>query len=274
MNFSALTKILSLAAVGCGLTFANNIVQYQVVSNSSSVYTNPVGFPNYKIGVSNAIQFSNSTSNTLVGTGIAIGSLSRLLPNPALTATCNQCSLTFQTGTLQSYQNVGGQTWLNGYPKNPSYSFNQGGTAAIYGGVDWNGNGILDADDIPTGSVLMTGSFIGPVSVSGMGPTTDYQAAAGIVLNSQNQQLNKYLFGNPFAGPVWTGQMNLVFNPFGPQSPGNSNSLPLFNSKTIISGSFVNTALPEPGSVLLFSSLTAILGIGVLRRRRAQQNNA
>lgn len=272
-------KLITIATIASGLACASNIVQYQVVSNSTSVYTNTSSEPNVKIPVSNALQFNqqgapSTTANTLVGTNISIGSLSRLLPNPTLTASCYQCALTFQTGTLQSYQNVGGQTWPNGYPVYPTYTFNQGGTATITGGVDWNGNGILDVDDIPANSVLMTGSFIGAVTVNGMGTTTDYQAAAGIVLNSQNQQLNTRLFGSPFAGPIWTGQMNLVFNPFGPRPLGSSNSLPLFNSSTIISGSFVNSAVPEPGSVLLFSSLTAILGIGVMRRRRVQQNNA
>lgn len=278
MNFSTITRMLSLSAVGCGLAFANNIVDYAVLSNAQSMYTNPVGQPNIKIGVSNAIQFnrtgaSPATFDRLVGTNISITDVTRLLPNPLLSRNCIACSLTFTTGTLNNYSNPSGSVFLNGYPVTPTFVFNAGGSASITGGVDLNNNGILDAGDIPAGSTLMSGNFIGPVTASSDHTTTDFRAVAGIILNSQNAQLNQYLFGNPFSGPVWTGVMNITFNPFGPMPIGSNNNLPLFNSRTIISGSLVNSAVPEPGSVLLFSSLTVVLGIGIARRRRQQQTN-
>ena len=162
-----------------------------------------------------------------------------------------------------------------GSPLTPTWTFASGGSAAITGGVDLNGNGFLDAGDIAAGSTLLSGTFLNsPTASSSVG--TDVRVAAGLILNSQNTALNQYFFGKPLAGPVWQGSLNLLFNPFGkPRPPGGTTALPTFVSKTIVSGSLLNTnAVPEPGSVLLFSSATGFLGIGLmLRRRRANRAN-
>lgn len=266
MSISAFTKLLSLAALGCGLTLANNIVVYTTVSNTNTNTTTG----------DNRITFGKTGVNAfkMVGANIGVTSIARVLPNPLVNLSCISCTMNFVTGTNTSYSPGG--FGPGGAPLNPSWTFASGGSASIVGSVDLNGDNVLNAlDGDIVNQTLLTGSFINSATASSIAANGDTRVAAGLILNSQNTTLNQYLFGNPFGGPIWTGTMNIVFNPFGTPPPiGGTTALPTFTSKSIISGSLVNSAVPEPGSVLLFSSITAILGIGLVRRRRAQQNNA
>lgn len=265
MNISTFTKFLSVAVLGSGLAFANNIVVYNTVSNTNTD----------TVLDTNRITFGKTGPNALkmVGKSIGITSLSRLLPNPTVNLSCVNCTLNFVTGLNTGY--TPGGFGPGGAPLNPSWSFASGGSASIVGSIDLNGDNVLNAlDGDIVNQTLLTGSFINSANASSIAANGDTRIATGLILNSQNTTLNQYLFGNPFGGPVWTGSMNIVFNPFGTRPVGSTVALPTFSSKAIISGSLVNSAVPEPGSVLLFSSITAILGIGVARRRRQQQNNA
>ena len=264
-----MTKTTHLMRVGvlalsmAGLAFADNVVQYDIGTNQTSTATQ------------NRISFgaSGSNANNLVGTNIAIPTLARLSGSPWSGISCVNCLLSFVTGAINSYTSSG----PGPFPTSSTYQFGGGGTATITGGVDFNSNGIFDPGDIAVGSSLLTGFFLGNAStITGSNPAIDYRVTAGVVLNSQNTQLNQRLFGGQIPGPVWTGVLNIGFKPFGTPPPGPSTgafSSPTFTSSQIVNGSLLNSApVPEPGSVLLFSSITGFLGIGlVLRRRRMNQ---
>jgi len=265
MKLTTFIRVAGLAVSMTGLAFAESVVLYDVANNQVST------------AGSNTVSFGVSGPNAyqLVGTNIAIPTLSRLSPGPISGLNCTGCVMSFISGTLTSY--TSGGIWPNsgGWGMNPVWNFGSGGTALITGGIDINNDGdLLDAVDIAAGSTLLSGSFINSTTVSG-NPTTDLVVATGLILNSQNQQLNQFFFGQALAGPVWTGSLNLQFSPFGtPKPPGGNAGLQTFTSEGILNGSLVNST-PEPGSVLLFSSITGILGFGlVMRRRRANQTNS
>jgi len=246
------------------LAFADNVVLYDVAANKTSasglntIYFGLGGGPN---------------SGLLVGQNISITTANQISPGLVL-KNCIGCTLNFTSGAVSSYS-PGTPGPFGGLP-NQSWAFSSGGAASITGGVDLNENGILDAGDIAAGSNLLSGYFLNSPTVTS-NPNSDLRVAAGLILNSQNTQLNQYFFGKPIAGPVWTGSLTLLFNPNGrPKPPGGTPALPTFISQTIISGSLVNSSpVPEPGSVLLFSSVTGFLGLGLmLRRRRANQTNS
>ena len=264
---SSIPLSLTFGLALAGSLFADNTVVYTTVSNTASTATtNVVSF--------NATGPTASTANRLLGTSIGITTLSS--PSPLASLTCFSCTLTFSTGTLSSYSP--GPLDPFGWPTNPSAVFNSGGFAVITGGVDLNGNNIFDAGDIgfgdPTNTQLLTGSFMSSVTMTRRVPASlDGRVLAGLILNSQNTTLNNYLFGNPLGGPRWTGSLSLSFTPFGnPLTTGTT--IQNFVSDKIVQGSLTNvTVVPEPGSILTFSAITGVLGIGLLlrRRRTAQQ---
>jgi len=265
MKLTTFIRVAGLAISMAGLAFADNVVQYNVITNQNSTATQ------------NKISFgtTGATSNQLVGTNLAITSLSRLAPSLLSGINCISCTLNFNTGTLASYTSSG----PGPFPTTANYQFSGGGTATIMGAIDFNGDNIINGNDIAYGN-LLSGFFLGNVStLAGSNPAIDYRVTAGMILNSQNLQLNQALFGSQIPGPVWTGVLNLGFKPFGTPPPGSAIGLygsRTFTSSRIVLGSLVNSApVPEPGSVLLFSSITGFLGIGLmLRRRRMNQVNS
>jgi len=266
MKLTTFIRIAGLAISMAGLAFADNVMLYNTVNNATSTTgANKVSF---------AMTGAGTNNQRLVGQNISISTLSSLSPGPITLRNCFSCVLNFSSGVGASY--VAGTPGPLGGRPNQIWTFASGGAASITGAVDSNNNGFLDAGDIGGGAsmTLLSGTFLNSPTVT-MFPIkpTDYRVAAGLILNSQNTQLNQFFFGSPLAGPVWTGTLNLNFNPFGTPVPGGGTlGLPTFTSKTIISGSLVNTSpVPEPSSILLFSAVTGFLGIGLAMRRRRVQ---
>jgi hypothetical protein len=242
-------RLLMLTLVVASSAFGANVLLYDVIDDSLTS------------GTTNLVSLSGSgpNANALVGSNIAIGSTQRVSPAPSLLHNCLGCVLNFTSGTGVSY-NTSAFT----------YTFASGGAVSIVGGVDLNNNGVLDAGDIPAGTLLMSGSFLNNPTVFARGGTGgDLHITAGVILNSQNTQLNNFYFGAPMPGPVWNGILSLNFLPFGPRPPGSPSAiLPYFNSSIIRQGSVLNNFVPEPSSVLLYSgAFLFLMGLTVLRRR-------
>ena len=260
MKLTTFIRVAGLAVSMTGFAFAESVVLYDVANNQVSTAT--TGTVSFGVSGPNAYQ--------LVGSNIAISTLSRLSPGPISGLACSACVMNFTSGFLTPGGYTPGGIWPGGWGMNPVWSFDSGGSVSIFGSVDLDGDNILDIVNQP----LLTGSFINSTTVTG-NSATDLVVASSLVLNSQNTQLNQYFFNQALAGPIWTGALNLNFNPFGtPQPPGGNAGLQTFTSERILNGSLVNST-PEPGSVLLFSSITGILGFGLMmRRRRANQTNS
>jgi hypothetical protein len=253
MSIGIAVRLFGLTALVVGSAFAETVV-YGLASNVASGPT------------SNLVSFgtTGTNANLLVGSNIDIVSVTRTVPGPSLFRQCIGCVLNFTSGALSSYTKGG--TFPNGYPMNPVWEFSSGGSASITGGVDLNDNGILDAGDIAAGSTLMSGHFLNSPTVTGTS-TSDLTVAAGLILNSQNTTLNQFFFNQTLGLPTWQGTLSMTFLPFGLQPPTSTFFVRTFSSSEIHSGTLTNV-VPEPSSIMLFSTILGGIGFAIARRRK------
>jgi len=235
-----------------GMAYANPIVTYQITPGQISTPTSNVTFSR-----------TGLFADVLRGINISIDSLLGQGMGPSILRNCIGCTLEFTSGVGVTYAGAVGSPF-----NSETWTFASGGTAVIKGGVDLNSNGILDAGDITAGSTLLSGFFLNSPTVSRS--SADHVLGAGLILNSQNQQLNQYMFGQPLGGPIWTGSLSIRFNPG--QYTAWTGGIPSFSSTVIVNGSLVNE-VPEPNSGLILLLSTGLLGIGLGLRRRANHNS-
>jgi hypothetical protein len=194
---------------------------------------------------------------SLIGSNIIISNLS----SASTSASCVGCFLNFTTGTLQSIVTVGNdRTWtFSGGPRQVS-QFTVTGT-----GPD---AGILNQ------TVLLAGYFNSPtVTVDGVLNTLPRaRFFSGSLFDVKNPTLVDHLLGAGFSaanGNAFTGTYEQDFV--------DNNTGFAFNrirSDALLTGTITNdNVVPEPVTVVLFSSLTgAIFLAGFLKRRRAARN--
>lgn len=153
----------------------------------------------------------------LIGLGIDVDSIIGVTTpvNNGVELTCFGCVLTFTTGgSTGSTAN----TW----------NFGPGGFITLIGGVDMNGNDIQDGGDIPAGSVLFSGPFVGTTLVQRF--TGSFRLLAGAFEDTKDPALLAY-FG--LSNVLLDGAINLSFNATG--VPPNA-----FTSSSIFSGNATN----------------------------------
>lgn len=185
----------------------------------------------------------NGSGGPLVGTGIPVGTVKEIVSNTQYNLIGT--FLNFTTGTL---------TGTNPVP--PSWSFGGGpGTAiTILGGVDVNGNNVIDPGE-PSGT-LLTGHF-GTASVSAIGSM--FKIAGSGFSDVKDRSLVVLFGGDPSEIPGWDGNFNISFFAAGLPPSG-------FTSTQTLSGDVVNEPVPEPATMLLLGS--GLLGVGMYARRR------
>lgn len=188
-----------------------------------------------------SISYAGS-GGSLVGSAIEVDSLVGLdtaLHN-FVTATCVACVLDFSTGPLTG---TTGDSW--------AFGGGLGSFITITGGLDF-----LDAPDVPTGTVLMSGSF-GDATVLKIGTT--FTIAGGSFFDTKHAAILGYYGFDPLA--PFIGGFNISFNAsaFPPDA---------FASSIVLSGDVVNWAVPEPGTILLLGS--GLIGLASWRVRRTR----
>lgn len=151
--------------------------------------------------------------------------------------------LSFTTGA-----NTGGWTWGGG----------SGTTITLTGGLDFNGDNILD---LPTNTVLLSGTF-GSAFVNSLGGFLKISGAS--FTDYKHPELLTY-FGLPTALPngdpmPYLGGLNLSFSA-SQTVVGNP-----FTSTSLASGDLVNTPVPEPGALLLLGF--GLAGLGFVSRKK------
>jgi hypothetical protein len=135
--------------------------------------------------------------------------------NNGVEVKCIGCVLTFTTGNLTSTDSS-------------SWNFGPGGSITLIGGVDLNGNSILDAGDVPAGSVLFSGPFVGSTTVQRF--SGSFRLLAGAFEDRKDPTLLAF-FG--LSNVLLDGGINLSFN---------ATSIPpgTFTSTTVFSGNALN----------------------------------
>ncbi len=200
-----------------------------------------IGFP-----TSGSIDYVNDgdgTPDALVGSAIdvdyVIGGQTPL--NDGIDADCIDCLLSFTTGPLSHYN--GSDRW----------DFSGGGTITIIGGVDFK----QTADDIPQGTVLLTGTFTAASVIKFELPGNyEFRIAGGSFIDTKNEKLLEY-YGLP-ADVLYAGGMNISFSAIA----GDNDD---FTSDELYSGDVTNTPVPVVSSLLLLGSG---LAAGFFRRKK------
>lgn len=156
---------------------------------------------------------------------------------------CLGCVLNFTTG---NFTGVTGSSW----------NFGPGGTITVTGGVDLNNNTIQDAGDIPAGTTLLSGSFVGTTMVTAFAGGFRVIGAAFVDVKDATLAAFYGLTGGPSV--PWQGGFNLSFT---------SNALPpnAFSSSSLLSGDIVNQQVDLPSSLLLLGS--GLVGFAYLSAR-------
>lgn len=185
-----------------------------------------------------------SGTNPLVGTGIQIANVVGLITpvNQGVTRNIFGGDLEFTTGNL------------SGSDASHWYFYNSGGTITLHGGVDLNNNGVIDAGDIPLGTLLFSGTFV-KAEVSSADSTKVF---ISLFSDTKNRDLLNFYGLAGKAGDVWSGTSNLSFLASG--SPPNG-----FTSTSMLSGDIPDKA-PEPTTLILLGS--GLLGAALYRRLR------
>lgn len=200
---------------------------------------------------SGTIAYAGGPSDPLVGSNILISTINAGSTN----AVCTNCTLNFTTGGIiqRTPNSSGGRTWIFG-----------GGPSTF------TVTGEVHAAGITTNTVLLSGFFNTPtVEVNGpLNTTPRLRFFSGSLFDVKNATLVDYLLGAGFStqfGTSFSGTYEQEFfdnftSPF--QIPIRSDAL----GQGIITNDQV---VPEPGTVILFGSVSAVLALaGILRRRR------
>lgn len=230
----ALGKITTTSALmfAAGLAQAASLDFGVIAPTAGTIQTQPAG-----------------ASTVLVGSGIDVDNLiglgTSLHDNVA--TDCDACSLDFTTGSLVSYD-AGTMTW----------SFSGGGSIAITGGLDFTDNSSIA--DITTGATLLTGTFTEATVVEVSAGTFEFSILGAAFEDVKHPDIVAYYGFAP--GTAFEGGLNISFaiSALGVDPQGN------FSSAMIYSGDVVNTPVPVPAAVWMFSS--ALLGLTAVGRTR------
>lgn len=206
---------------------------------------------NFNVGFTNvgSISFAG-TPAPLVGTDIPVDTVLGIdTPlNSAVYVDCIDCFLSFETGGFTGFSA-------------PFWYFADGGSITLIGGVDLNGGGI-GAGDIPLGTMLLSGFFTGPQTVTDLG--SEMKIAGAAFMDTKDSDLTGF-YGLPGGSAIYDGGFNFFFT-----APQNNLS---FTSNVILNGSINNTPydgtpapVPEPATLLLLGS--GLVGLVFFRRRR------
>lgn len=259
-----ITKGVVLVAAMAAMASAAPVIEFH--STSAGGHTGQIRYdPRTPLGV------GAGTGNVAIGQNIDIDTLKGVgtVLNNGSTVTCFSCTLAFQTGSVVS--DTDPNLW----------SFNGGGFFQVTGGLDLNGNNILDATDIQPGTLLLQGVFNTPVQVLGTS-TPDVKFTSATLINTMDVRVDA-LFGNPGTS-TYDGVYTQSFDASNERRRLNANPLhpnynrwrfgtytaPSASAPTgMMDGSVINTlVVPEPVSVLLSSTVAGILILCLRNRRR------
>lgn len=174
---------------------------------------------------SGAISYDGTPTGTLVGTELDIDLITGLgtPSNDQIVRVCKSCRFDFETGAFLGSTPT---TWV----------FGAGGTAVLIGGVDLDNDGIIGAGDIPLGSILLQGTWVGNPTVVALGG--GFHLVGGPFVDTKHTALAEF-FGLPGGPSLYDGGINLSFA--AGASPPNG-----FTSTTVLSGNLLNQAQPTP----------------------------
>ena len=247
-------KGVVLVAAFCGIASAAPVIVFN--STAAGGHTGSITYGSMGGGAVG----QNIDIDSLTGTGTSV--------NPGVTAACFSCTLNFTTGTNINDRSASGTTW----------SFNGGGTFTITGGFDLDNNGVLDASDVQTGTVLLSGVFNAPVTVRPLGAGPDLKFTSATLITVLDNRVDGF-FGSP--GPstydgLYTQSFDSLRSRFS-NNPANTNYNrwrfstynPNGNPSGMLNGTVANTlVVPEPVSVLLSGTAAGILALCLRRQRR------
>jgi hypothetical protein len=211
------------------------------------------------------------TGNIAVGSNIDVDDVTGIgtLKNSGVAAQCFSCTISFHTGAATNDTSAAGTDW----------SFSGGGYFQVIGGFDLDGDGNYDATlDVPTGTLLLTGVFNNPVTITNPGPANDSKFASATLVNIMDNRIDAF-FGTP-GQSVYDGVYSQTFDSLRSRLSNNPASVnynrwrvstygPTPNNPTgMLDGSVVNTlVVPEPVSLLLFGTTGGIIALCMRRRK-------
>jgi len=188
----------------------------------------------------------------LVGTNIIISDIVA----GSTTVGCVTCMLNFTTGAFQSLTDIAGvRTWVFAPGSQTLGQFTVTGTVPTLG--------------ITSPTTLLSAFFTAPtLELTGpTGVTPRYRFFSGSLFDVKNPGLVDALLGAGFSstyGNYFTGNYTQEFV----DNLTRPSQIPIL-SDTLLAGSITNdTVQPEPAQVILFSSLSLVLAIGIVVRRR------
>jgi len=245
-------QVALFIAVLTTVAFASPTLTFNSAGTTGTINYNP----NYSLGPSNS-------TLTASGSGIDIDNLfaAGFPTNNGGPISCNSCTLSFTTGIVTS-----------DVPGTNFWSFSSAGsTFTIFG------TGIGSTTFSSTPIALLSGSFSTPITVSVPNSARpDTKFIASTITNTVYSGVTSY-FGFP-SGYPWTGDYSQSFvasrtrvNNSGNPCPGCSTatSHAAFNSTSLSTGVVHDTTtVPEPTSMILFSTVAGLIGFTTYRRRK------
>ena len=241
---------------------ANPVIQF---SSTNTPFVNGTGHTgSLAYDPTNALA-TGGTGNTAVGSNIDIDQISGLgtYANSGTTRKCFNCKLNFVTGAVISDVSANGTT----------FTFSSGGSFTVSGTFDLNGNGVLDAGDGAASGALLSGVFSSPISITTNALNNDTKFVAATIINTMNNSMEGF-YGNAgtsvyrgdYSQSMTTVRKNLGGNHYAVKSDKNGSTVKGVQTG-MLDGTINDTLVPEPMSVLLFSSVGGVL-IWTIRKRR------